>query len=163
MVCILCGLKTASWMRFSAGSTKVFIRWSSTSVMNGCDIRIPEGVRIRIRLFGHYGLIVRDFRHGITFRPSDALHGSNPSASARQWTLALASPCKHQGLRTPSKGKLTPYIVHNRRASSVTSGIHALLGTSRNPDKAVNLGAVSGVYQDQSSLGFSIHHDRAFL
>src|SRR5215469_12734984 len=43
-------------MRFSAGSTAVFIRWSSTSVMNGCDIRIPEGVRIRIRLFGHYGL-----------------------------------------------------------------------------------------------------------
>src|SRR5215467_11744324 len=41
-------------MRFSAGSTAVFIRWSSTSVMNGCDIRIPEGVRIRIRLFGHY-------------------------------------------------------------------------------------------------------------
>jgi CBS domain-containing protein len=25
--------------------------------MNGCDIRIPEGVRIRIRLFGHYGLL----------------------------------------------------------------------------------------------------------
>src|SRR5215468_6260003 len=41
-------------MRFSAGSTAVFIRWSSTSVMNGCDIRTPEGVRIRIRLFGHY-------------------------------------------------------------------------------------------------------------
>src|SRR6516165_231936 len=43
-------------MRFSAGSTAVFIRWSSTSVMNGCDIRIPEGVRIRIRLFGHYAI-----------------------------------------------------------------------------------------------------------
>src|SRR5262245_13888468 len=41
-------------MRFSAGSTAVFIRWSLTSVMNGCAIRIPEGVRIRIRLFGHY-------------------------------------------------------------------------------------------------------------
>src|SRR5215471_17070419 len=41
-------------MRFSAGSTAVFIRWSSASVMNGCDIRIPEGVRIRIRLFGYY-------------------------------------------------------------------------------------------------------------
>src|SRR5215831_7051256 len=45
-------------MRFSAGSTAVFIRWSSTSVMNGCDIRIPEGVRIRIRLFGHYELTI---------------------------------------------------------------------------------------------------------
>src|SRR5215831_5612132 len=33
---------------------------------------------------------------------------------------------------------------HNHLASSVTSGFHALLGTSRNPDKAVKLGAVSG-------------------
>src|SRR5215469_11627443 len=45
-------------MRFSAGSTAVFIRWSSTSAMNCCDIRIPEGVRIRIRLFGHYGQVL---------------------------------------------------------------------------------------------------------
>src|SRR5215813_10784766 len=46
-------------MRFSAGSTAAFIRWSWTSVMNGCDIRIPEGVRIRIRLFGHYAIDCR--------------------------------------------------------------------------------------------------------
>jgi hypothetical protein len=31
-----------------------------------------------------------------------------------------------------------PVIVRNRRASSVTSGFRALLGTSHNPDKAVN-------------------------
>src|SRR5215831_387856 len=49
-------------MRFSAGSTAVFIRWSSTSVVNGCDIRIPEGIRIRIRLFGHYGISQRPHR-----------------------------------------------------------------------------------------------------
>ena len=50
---------------------------------------------------------------------------------------------------------VTRSIVHNRRASSVTSGFHTLLGTSCNPDRAVNLGAVSAVYQDQSSsLGF---------
>jgi hypothetical protein len=35
---------------------------AATSVMNGCDIRIPEGVRIRIRLFGPYALdlVVKD-------------------------------------------------------------------------------------------------------
>jgi hypothetical protein len=51
--------------------------------------------------------------------------------------------------------------MHNRRASSVTSGFHALLGTSRNPDEAVNLGAMSAVYQVQSRL-LNEHHNRAF-
>src|SRR5215467_3936233 len=56
-------------MRFSAGSTAVFIQWSSTSVMNGCDIRIPEGVRIRIRLFGHYA--VTGYSGTVHFASSD--------------------------------------------------------------------------------------------
>src|SRR5262245_13841579 len=52
-------------MRFSAGSTAVFIRWSSSSVMNGCDIPIPEGVRIRIRLLGPYAVLKRESPHQV--------------------------------------------------------------------------------------------------
>src|SRR5262249_59651664 len=50
------GAIRASLVHCRICSTAAFIRWSSTSVLNGCDIRIPEGVKIRIRLFGHYDL-----------------------------------------------------------------------------------------------------------
>src|SRR5262249_44890969 len=77
-------------MRFSAGSTAVFIRWSSTSVMNGCDIRIPEGVRIRIRLFGDYGIV--EFAESYTSAP---LPRSHPTLRVARTFAAGQQACRY--------------------------------------------------------------------
>ena len=44
--------------------------------------------------------------------------------------VALASPCQHQDLWTPSKGKLTPYFVQNLIARP-TSGLATICRNSK--------------------------------
>src|SRR5215469_14575814 len=95
-------------MRFSAGSTAVFIRWSWTSVMNGCDIRIPEGVRIRIRLFGHYGVRITCLDLSLVFKLEQFTGGTDTDCWGNHVhdrpTFKALRRLDHSGLRRATWG-----------------------------------------------------------